>query len=361
MRTENLLNKRIFVFKSLRVYYGWLNTVKNVLLHTKNVSFKNKVWCLSHGFSPNFLKVIGEKELKSNYKNYLSNKEYYKLHPFNDQYSFWIDDKLTTKYVFSKHNEYLPKYYFQTDDKDVLRLSDCEKDYECSAKGIMECLDDVKLLAAKRMIGSCGHGFYRLEKKDDGYYISNKKASREEVEKLISGLKGYLFMECIVNHAELRAIWPDALNTIRILFGNCDGNPVVMRSFMRFGNSKSKGVDNASSGGIEAVVNVHTGESFYAFKKNEKGYAEPITNHPDSGAKLLFKIPKWDEVIAELKKICLSYPQLSYLGFDIAVTDDGFKIIEINSLSGLEYVQAKAPMYSDPETRELLRKFGLKR
>lgn len=31
-------------------------------------------------------------------------------------------------------------------------------------------------------------------------------------------------------------------------------------------------------------------------------------------------------------------PQLSYLGFDIIITDDGFKIIEINSLSALTFL-----------------------
>ena len=72
------------------------------------------------------------------------------------------------------------------------------------------------------------------------------------------------------------------------------------------------------------------------------------------------QIPHWDEVIAAIREICAHYPQLRYLGFDIAVTEDSFRIIEINSLSGLHAAQMKEPLLRDPKTREAYRFFGLK-
>lgn len=361
MRTENLLNHRIFGFKSLRGYYLWCITVKNGIIHSNNVPFSDRIWSLTHGFSPNFIKLFGRNEMRAHYKEYLSTKEYFKMHPFNGVYSFWIDDKLSTKYIFSKYDSYLPRYYFQLEKNKVLRLYDCSKNYQLNADGIIECIDDNGVLAFKRMIGSCGKGFYRIEKTNDAYLILGKKASRDEVKKLISESYGYLVMECVRNCAELDEIFSGSLNTIRILYANIENNPVLLRSFIRFGNSKSNGVDNASAGGIEAVVDVKIGESFYAFQKDDKGYAVEIKEHPDTHKSLIFKIPRWEEINEKLKEICVSYPQLTYLGFDVAVTENGFKIIEINSLSGLEYVQAKKPMCTDEETISILRKFGLKR
>lgn len=100
MRTENLLNHPIFGFRSIRGYYQWFKTKQNAFLHSNNISFADRMWCIRHGFSPNFIKVIGREEMRENYKSYLTTKEYFKMHPFNGVYSFWIDDKLSTKYVF---------------------------------------------------------------------------------------------------------------------------------------------------------------------------------------------------------------------------------------------------------------------
>lgn len=361
MRTENLLNRRIFGFKSLRGYYLWCKTVKNSIIHSNHVSFSDRMWCLMHGFDPIAIKRYGRDELKDNYKNYLTTKEYFKLHPLNGVYSFWIDDKLTTKYVFSKYGDWFPKYYFQLEQDKILRLYDCQKKYELTADGVMACIDDVGALAFKRMVGSYGKGFYRIERDRDAYLVSGKRKSRAEVKKLISGLYGYLVMECIENCKEIKEIFSGSLNTIRMQYSNVDGNPVLLRSFIRFGNSKSNGVDNAKSGGLVAIVDVKTGETFYAFQQDDKGYVIEINEHPDTHKSLIFKIPQWEEIKDKLNEICISYPQLSYLGFDIAITDTGFSIIEINSLSGLESIQARRPMCSDEESMKILRKFGLKR
>lgn len=361
MRTENLLNHPIFGFRSIRGYYQWFKTKQNAFLHSNNISFADRMWCIRHGFSPNFIKVIGREEMRENYKSYLTTKEYFKMHPFNGVYSFWIDDKLSTKYVFSKYDNYLPKYYFQIEKNKILRLYDCESNYSLTSDGIIRCIDDNGSLAFKRMIGSCGKGFYRIDKKGSDYYILGKKTSMQGVKSLIDSLEGYLVMECVQNCNELSEIFSGSLNTIRILYSNIDGDPKLMSSFIRFGNSKSDGVDNASAGGIECVVDIKTGETIYAFQKDSKGYAFEIKEHPDTNKSLMFKVPKWNEINKKLSEICMAYPQLTFLGFDVAVTPDEFKIIEINSLSGLEYVQAKRPLCADSETLNILRKFGLKR
>ena len=43
--------------------------------------------------------------------------------------------------------------------------------------------------------------------------------------------------------------------------------------------------------------------------------------------------------------ICRFMPELEYLGFDIAITDDGFKIIEINIHQDLHKVAEHSPEF----------------
>lgn len=360
MRTEQFFNRRFLGFQSPRGWYHWTKTVINGIFKAKGVALGDRVWCLRHGFTANALAVYGQ-GLRVNYRSYLSNKQYYSLHPINGQYSFWIDDKLTMKYVFSKYNEFLPNYYFQINDNGMMRLSDCQRRYETSVEGIMKCLDDVKVLALKRMYGSCGIGFYKLEKLEgDTYKITDESATREDVIKLLESLKGYLVQEYIINHNVLHTIWPGATNTVRVLMANVDSAPVLMRSFIRFGNAQSKGVDNRHAGGIEAVIDEANGRIVYAYAQDDYGVPHQIMNHPDSGKSFDVVIPHWGDMISKLCDICVDFPQLCYLGFDVAVTETGFKILEINSLSGLVACQLIKPLLADEKTRMIYEKFGLK-
>ena len=46
-------------------------------------------------------------------------------------------------------------------------------------------------------------------------------------------------------------------------------------------------------------------------------------------------VPNWELVKEKLIEMAHYYPQLKYLGYDIAITQKGFEIIEINSHQGL--------------------------
>ena len=52
--------------------------------------------------------------------------------------------------------------------------------------------------------------------------------------------------------------------------------------------------------------------------------------HPDTGTLLEGVLPNWDHIKDGVLKVSKQIPQLEYLGFDIAITKNGFKILEIN-------------------------------
>ncbi len=361
MNLERMIDRRFLGYRSILGFYRWKReSIK--IIKDRNASVSDKLWCLQHGFSIGDYNLFGHENLRKNYRDYLSCRQYNQIHPINGMFSLWIDDKLTVKHVFSRYNEYLPLYYFDIENGDAMRLPDCPDSVQGNGvDGVMELLRQEKKIAVKQLLGSFGRGFYRLEYYTDGeYYITGKKAAENEVADLLRSLDHYLVTEFIVNHETLYHIWPDATNTLRILMGVVEHEPILLRSFIRFGNAKSNGVDNAHSGGLEAIVDEESGKILFAVALDAQGYATRIESHPDSGASFDIQIPYWDKVIEVCKDICRSYPELKYLGFDIAITQDSFKILEINSLSGLMAAQLKEPLLKDKKTREVFKSFGVK-
>ena len=238
-----------------------------------------------------------------------------------------------------------------------MRLADCPADYDESPEGIAALLREKGVLAAKRLWGSCGVGFYRLEYRDGQFYVTGKPVSEAELKEFLSGLYAYLVLEYIVNHRDIRRIWPEATNTMRVLMANCNGKLVRMRAFIRFGSAASNGVDNAAAGGIESIIDEDTGRILFTQSQDTFGMPTRIERHPDSGESFDIQIPRWEQITDKLEQICRDYPQLRYWGFDVAVTEDSFKILEINSLSGLMAAQCKEPLIKDPKTREVFEYF----
>lgn len=351
MRLEKTLDKKFLGYRSILGWYHWVKARKTILLGKSNRSIGDRFWCLRNGFALSDLNLYGAENLKQHKKDYLSARDYYKLHPINGAYSVWIDDKMTTKYVLAKYNQYLPEYYFQLEKNRTMRLGDCPKTYSADLDGVLDLLKDKKLLAAKRLWGAGGVGFYRLAYQDGQFLLTGKPVSEEELRKFLAGLESYLILEFIENHRAIREIWPESTNTMRVLMANCDGKLVLMRSFIRFGNANSNGVDNAHAGGIESVIDEDTGKILFTQSQDVYGTPTKITRHPDSGVSFDIQIPRWEEIISKLEEICMEYPQLRYWGFDVAVTEDSFKILEINSLSGLMAAQSKEPLMKDPKTR----------
>ena len=360
MHLEQMMDRRFFGYRSPLGCFRWMKNVKKNLLW-KGASVSDRLWCIRHGFTVSSFNLYGHENLKKNYRDYLSERQYLKMHPFNGAFSVWIDDKLTMKYVFSQYDEYLPAYYFHIENGEALRLANCPDTVTAKGfDGILQLLGEKKALAAKQLWGSCGDGFYRLEYTGGEYLITGKKASREDVVRLLSALDHYIITEFIRNHTDISSIWPDATNTVRMMMAVVDGEPVLMRSFIRFGNARSNGVDNAHAGGIEAIIDEETGKILFAVSLDAQNYATRIETHPDSGASFQIRIPHWQLLEEKCREICLHYPELRYWGFDIAVTQDSFKILEINSLSGLMAAQLKEPMLRDPKTRRVYQSFGLK-
>ena len=181
---------------------------------------------------------------------------------------------------------------------------------------------------AKPVDGGCGHG---IEKIDTSEY-----SSLDEVyNKLVEGNNNFELEEVIKQHPAVSAIYPDAINTVRVVTILKDGVAHVICAYFRIGNGKF--VDNFNSGGMVAPVNEVTGEVIDRAIDKKKNLYE---THPQTGAKIKgFKFPDWDKAIAMCKEAAKVVPQMGYIGWDVCFTPDGPIFVEGNEFPGHDIYQ----------------------
>ncbi|BCO11428.1 hypothetical protein GEOBRER4_n2474 [Citrifermentans bremense] len=138
-----------------------------------------------------------------------------------------------------------------------------------------------------------------------------------------------IVQDYVRQHPSLEAYSPSC-NTVRVvtlLKRDCS-DVLIIGAFIRFGVGASD-IDNLSSGGIAAGVDVASGGVF----DTAVDYAGNVySQHPVST--LCFKglsIPYWEQLVVLSKKIQWQFPFHKLLGLDICITDSGPVLIEINS------------------------------
>lgn len=277
---------------------------------------------------------------KENKNKYLSTVDYYYMHPINGIYSSWIDDKLTYKYLCSGTplDKYMPRYYFQINETGELLFLPDYNGEKNSWNSITNLLKEKKEFAIKLLAGSTGEGFYKAEYKDDKYYLNGKELSEDEFVNEIKKLRDYVITEYLHPHESFNRFCSKNINAVRYLCGKLNGEYMFLKSQIKIGTKLSGYVDNYGAGGVLCYIdeNGNIGNGYIL----RDGKNIKIETHPDTGEKFSGKIPMWSEIKQAVKEFCDFFPQLSYLGFDFAVTSDNRVIImEINSLTSLAAMQ----------------------
>ena len=283
------------------------------------------------------------------HKEYLNDVDYFRMHPINGDYSKWIDDKLTLKYICSgsKLDRYFPKYYYIIDENGKLHcLMDNENMIENpSFEEILNQLYEYKELALKQIAGSIGEGFYKAEYKNGEIYLNGKEETTEDFITLISSLRNYIVMEYLNPNNYFFELSPNVPNTIRYLVGRIDGKLEFLKGYIRFGTKQSGAVENYNCGGILCYLD----QDGYYKEGNVldelTGKNKRITKHPDNGVQLSGRVPLWEEIIKAVHELDLYFPTLCYMGIDFVVTSkNDVKILEINSLTSLDGIQLTEPI-----------------
>lgn len=132
--------------------------------------------------------------------------------------------------------------------------------------------------------------------------------------------------ELIIQGKEMAVLHPESVNTLRITTLITDGRLHYFLTLARIGRGDSI-IDNVSKGGLACAVDLESGKIFLVGDKMGINYER----HPDNGIMLMgYQIPKWEEAKEMVETMARIRPDYRYMGWDLAYTDEGWVLVEVN-------------------------------
>jgi len=141
-----------------------------------------------------------------------------------------------------------------------------------------------------------------------------------------------IFEKLIEQTEQFKSFNPTSINTVRFMTNlHPDGEVTIIGTFIKIGRLGAW-VDNAGSGGnICANVDVNTGEISNVIEFNGWRNIKKITHHTDNNVLLEgVKIENWELLCKQVKSFQKQMPFLKAIGWDVAITNEGAVIIEMN-------------------------------
>ncbi len=179
---------------------------------------------------------------------------------------------------------------------------------------------------------SWGEGVEKLTEADIG--------SAENIRALYEAHRNCLVEGFIIQHPDIAALNPSCVDSIRVITYVCgDGKPRIVTAALRIGAANSV-VDNVSLGGYCCEIDVKSGiVCTSAVNRAQDRFLEsPIT-----GAQIIgLKIPNWEKLKRAVLAAAAKYKNIRFVGWDIAVTEQGVDFIEGNSCTNLGVLQMAA-------------------
>lgn len=177
--------------------------------------------------------------------------------------------------------------------------------------------------------GGCGRGVEKIR--------PNDYSGAKEIYDAIRSKPAMLAEETVIQDEKLSALYPGSINTLRIVtLYNKDTDEIFYPfTCIRIGNGGV--VDNINNGGMTSVIDAKTGILKYpASDKNHIVYE----NHPITGTKIKgFQVPYWNDILAFAAAAARKIPDMGYIGWDVAVSQNGLVMIEGNDYPGHDLYQ----------------------
>lgn len=173
----------------------------------------------------------------------------------------------------------------------------------------------------------------------------------------------HIVQERLQNVAAMSAIWPDALNTMRVLTVRApDGRPFVARAVHRFGSTHTPRVDNWSAGGLSAAIDLETGKLGRAAAFPRSGPVIWHDCHPDSQDAITgVTVPRWAEAQELAINAMTALPGANWVGWDIAITHERAVLVEGNDVPDVNLLQVHAPLLTEPRLKQAYRELRAQR
>lgn len=171
-----------------------------------------------------------------------------------------------------------------------------------------------------------------------------------------TGNEKYIAEEIITSVEDISKLHPSSLNTLRVPTIRFADSTEIWHPFFRVGQNGNV-IDNADAGGIFCLVDINTGILFTATDEYGKSYIL----HPNTQQQLIgYKIPRWEEAKALAIELSNQVPDCKYVGWDLALTDNGWIMIEGNANAASFLHQFPTKHGCRKEMESILHELGIK-
>ena len=202
------------------------------------------------------------------------------------------------------------KYY----KRDLICVSETDIEQGLAAEKVSFFIGKHNRFIIKPLNGCCGRGIKIFDSSIDYKTID------------LMYPDGFVMEELINQREPMASLHPNSVNTVRIVTVNYGDDIALKWPSIRVGRGNSI-VDNAGRGGIAMVVDIKSGLSFAAGDESRHFYSvHPNTNVPLIG----FQIPQWKELCELVKKMAGECPDCHIMGWDMAFSDKGWVVVEVN-------------------------------
>ena len=351
---EDLL-KDGYTRKFANYYLGQAKDYESIAAYDKDYS----KWALSHGFLADSAYWYGLNE--HNFKDYLSDYEYYRVWPLNNWTRIWINDKLTLKHILgaTEYGELMPEYYYYTSPDGLVPLVDCPIQKRVhSINDFCEVLRIVRNMGCKPCNGTSSIGFFKLSYENEEYRYNDERIGVERLAEIVKNSTNYVFTEYLTSGGYLGQL-NEQIHTLRLVVVNPIGvEPRIIGGYLRIPKSNTGAAnylhlegESISDYNIVADVNPISGE-WGATKKIYVDKADDIMYMPETDLKLTGVIEDYSRLRQMVLGIADRFRNVEYMGFDLCVSTKGFKCMEINSHPGMRHMQIFKSFLADDYTRE---------
>lgn len=257
------------------------------------------------------------------------------------EYEFWKKKHCERKKYITKRFSQKIQKYFNTGSTKVLSDKLTFNEYFNEFRGLEfftfdKSFEEFKCfikkcnykIIAKPITGFSGNGIYKPD-------VTSEEKARIEYDKLKTS-NDYFCEEVFIQTGIINEVHPYAVNTIRFYTLNTGNKVHRMFAAIRFGGSKEP-VDNIHSGGMSCEIDLYSG------KIVGKGYnlrGDSFTRHPLSKKYIPgIQIPNWDMVRKTVTEAAKKCPQIGYIGWDVAVSNERVCLIEGNECANVDLPQ----------------------
>lgn len=158
--------------------------------------------------------------------------------------------------------------------------------------------------------------------------VRNVRDFAAEVMTRYSG--GFLFQAALDPHSDMARIAGPAIGCVRVLTANDGNGPVPVYAVWKLPAPTAMSDNFWQAGSLLADLDLDKG-TIKSCLRGTGPAAEQLTDHPVSGEPLIgTALPFWSETLAIAVDAHAIFPEFGVCGFDIAVTDQGPKVLECN-------------------------------